>query len=195
MISLFVLIAHLLFAGLASFELLNFTGILNYELHFSWLALVIITMAGWFVWVLTYRPLKRQEQNFLASQVGVLTLGSIYADFLGNLYHLYPKFSWYDQFTHFLGGVALGTLAFVIIWYFKTTGRIKISVFWLILFAVCLAVTAGVFYEFQEYLEDHFTGTKKLGNSFDTADDLAWDFLGTLAIVAPLAIVMNKKKK
>lgn len=192
MLSPFILLAHFLFMGLASFELLNFAGILKYPLHFSWLALAFITVASWLAWVLTYRPLKRQRQHFLAAQVGILTLSSIYADFLGNLYHFYTRLAWYDQLTHFLGGVSVGALAFAILWYFKTKGSLKLPFFWLALFAICLAVTAGVFYEFEEYLEDRLTGTQKLGSSFDTADDLAWDFLGVLMIIIPFSYFYKK---
>lgn len=194
MVSPFILIAHLLFASLTSFELLNFSGVLKYELHFSWLALVVVTAISWLAWTLTYRPLKKENQYFLASQAGFLTLGSVYADFIGNIYHFYTRVSWYDQFTHFLAGLAMGTITFSLLWYFNKQERLKLPFFWFILFAICISMTAGVFYEFEEYLEDHFTGTNKLGDSFDTADDLAWDFLGTLAIVIPLAILIKQKR-
>ncbi len=175
------------------FELLNWQGVLNFTLDFSWLGLVLT--AG-FVWVsleiISWR-LKKVSGKPLPWFAFFLSLLSVSFDAFGDTHHLYSRFFWYDQVAHVIGGAMAGLVTFVFVWRLVEAGRInlgrKLSGF----FAVCISSFLGVLYEIEEYLEDVLTGSQRAGNSFDTSNDLLWNTVGALVIVA-IAVLLIKKR-
>jgi len=193
MFPLLSLIPHFLFAFLASFELLNFAKILQFKLHFSWLAMAVPAILGWLTWFFLNRALKKSGSQYLAVQAGALMLISLYIDLLGNLTSFYGQWFWYDKFAHFFGGVSTVAVLFALLQHWQKLGKIRLPLVWLAIFAISLSMLAGMLYEFEEYFEDYFTGTDKIGNRFDTADDLLYQSIGASITAGALTFFIKRK--
>jgi uncharacterized membrane protein YagU involved in acid resistance len=91
------------------------------------------------------------------------------------------KFWWVDMLLHFLGGVMVASIFFILAE--KKFPLIELPVGYLagVLAVVSFVVLIGVFWEFYEYLLDYFLYVHQMELP-DTLSDLFFDFLGgTLA--------------
>jgi len=50
-------------------------------------------------------------------------------------------------------------------------------------------------YEIEEYLEDYFTGSHRLGDGLDTAEDLMFNIVGGLVVLSIIVIYLKIKEK
>lgn len=184
------LLPRLLLAGLVLFELLNQFGILHYVLDFTWFGLAVTSIVAWLVLETASYLLKKscgQAMNFWAI---MLAVGVIYVDALGDILHFYSRFGWYDQMAHFVAGIAIAGLVFNVIWHLCQCK--KISMGWLGINFITITITSFIsaLYEIEEYLEDFFTGSHRLGDGPDTANDLMLAILGTIVIVLIINIFL-----
>ncbi len=93
---------------------------------------------------------------------------------------------------HFFGGFAVVFIATGLIQAVHTVKRKnqihKAEIF---LYGLAVGTLGSVFYEIEEYLEDILTGSNRLGDGFDTANDLALGILG--GILAAILILKFPK--
>jgi len=185
-------LARFLILGLIGFELLNFFGLLDFTLDFSWAGL-IITSLGTFIVMEAIYYLSRRKGIVLAALPYLLVSTGLWLDGLGDIAHLYGKFGSYDQFMHFLGGGIVMAVALTVFSNLKRENALPI---FLILF-LALSSTAffGSLYEIEEYLEDTlYHGRQvRLGDGRDTANDLMLNLLGGAAV--GLVYFFSSRKK
>ena len=181
--------ARLFFAGLIIFELLNCLKILRFNLEYTWLGLIItsvVSLAILEIIAVHYRRRKGHRMHWL---VWLIVAASLSLDAAGDFFHLYGRYSWWDQFVHlFVSAVACFTLFIVIsaFWIDKfkfslllRTGRLKLS----LLLAATSVMSLSALYEIEEYAEDFIFHTNRLGPGADTANDLLFNFIGVLLVV------------
>lgn len=178
--------ARTLLLGMLVFELLNLFGILRYKLSFTWLGLMITLIFIWIAVELISFYLKKNLGRPLAGISMLIAAVGVYTDALGDILMYYDKFAWYDQFAHLVGGMAAGAIIFSIIYNLAAGKKIILGKLDIAIFTFCAASTVGVLYELEEYFEDLFTGSRRLGNGFDTANDM---FLNLIGIAVSIIIV------
>ena len=195
--------ARTLFIGLIIFEILNFLKILQFNTQFTWLGLVITAIFALLVLEITAYRYKKVKGHYLHWSVWLIVTGALSLDAFGDFFHLYGLVPWWDQFVHYFGCAVIAFVLFIVIsafWVDKfkyslllKTGRLKLSLF----LASTSAMSLGALYEVEEYLEDVFFHTNRLGPGTDTANDLFLDLLGVLTVVVLVSIyyaITHKRK-
>jgi uncharacterized membrane protein YjdF len=114
--------------------------------------------------------------------------------FIAIRFGLYYSYVNFDSVMHFTGGLAMGMFGIAIQNSVRSSGS---RPFWFnALFVLGFALTIGVFWEFYEYLMDHFVYTSKIflhqPSVRDTMGDLLADTIG--AITSTLIFIKNLKK-
>jgi uncharacterized membrane protein YjdF len=192
--SLLRTLSRLLLAGLILFELFNQFGILDFTLDFTWFGLAITSIIAWVVLESVSRSLKKSCGQPMNAFAFLFAVGVVYVDALGDILHFYSKFGWYDQTAHFLGGMAIAGLAFDLLWQSNKCRKIVLGNWGLSFFSVFTASFVLILYELEEYLEDVFTGSHRLGDGPDTANDLMMGVLGAFVIIVIVNIVLKTIK-
>jgi uncharacterized membrane protein YjdF len=182
------IISRTAIAGLIVFELLNEAGILLFSLDFTWLGLSITAIFCWSVIEIISGLLKKSYGAPLAGWTMLVAAGAVYMDALGDILHFYGRFGWYDQFAHFAGGAAVAILAFDIAW--RLAQKHKIPLWFSSFFTIAATALFGALYEIEEYLEDYFTGSHRLGDGPDTANDLFLDIIGAIVIILAINAIL-----
>lgn len=171
------------FIGWLLFELLNLVKILHFTLDFSWLGLML---TGGFIWAaieISSRRLLLSVGQGLPWVVYIVGLFGTSWDALGDIAHFYNQFDWYDQVAHFNGGMTPALIFFFIFTLLVRRGKLSIGPKLLAFFAVASANVLGILYEIEEYLEDVFFHTNRLGDGPDTANDLMLNLIGSVIAV------------
>lgn len=175
--------SRILLAGLIVFELLNQFKVLNYPLTFTWLGLILTSTITWLLLeIISFYTQKKCGRPI--SGLSMLTATAVvYLDALGDIFLFYARYGWYDQIAHFIGGAAVCGIVFSVIKSLVDCQRIKLGLFGQGFFSLMTAAFLGVIYELEEYFEDIFTGSHRLGDGLDTANDLFLDLTGALVIL------------
>lgn len=176
-------ISRILFAGLIFFEFLNQFKILHFQLDFTWFGLVITCFSVWLSLEIISLICKHFCQKPLSGLVMLIAAGGIYIDAFGDILHFYSRFGWYDKLAHLIGGTATAVVILAIVWSFCQCKKIKVGFFGQSFIVVAGASLLGALYEIEEYLEDYFTGSHRLGDGPDTANDMLMNLIGACAII------------
>ncbi|OGF51894.1 hypothetical protein A3I27_00750 [Candidatus Giovannonibacteria bacterium RIFCSPLOWO2_02_FULL_43_11b] len=184
-------LARILLLSLIGFESLNFLGFLPYAAYFSWIGLLITSIGSLVVIEIIYYIFKR-EGVILPTLPYIVSGISLWLDALGDVGHLYAKFSWYDQAAHIIGGAAIMSVAIAMFSQYRERHKISLALMFFI--SISFVGLFGSLYEIEEYLEDRYYHgeQKRLGNGPDTADDLLMNLLGGLAGGAAYAYFSRK---
>jgi len=191
----FRLIARLFLGGLFLFESLNQFGILHFTLDFTWFGLMITLMVAWLVIEAVSVYIKKACGYFLPAYCMLLVTAGIYLDALGDISGFYGQFGWYDQLAHFIGGAAAAGVLFSIIWCLNSRCKIKMGLWGLGFYSLTLASFFGVLYELEEYFEDLFRETNRLGDGPDTVNDLFLNIIGALVVIIIIIISIYIRAK
>lgn len=193
--------ARLLFAGLFIFELLNYFKILQFSLEYTWLGLVITSAAAFIILEVSAYKYKKIKGRLLHWSVWLVTVAGLSLDAVGDFFHLYGKYSWWDQLVHsFVSGVVCFILFIVIsaFWLDKfkfsllfKTGRLNLALF----MAATTTMTLSALYEIEEFSEDFLFHTNRLGPGADTANDLLCNLIGVLAAMFFILIYYSLTRK
>ena len=181
-----------LIIGLLLFELLNFLGILNYQVEFTWIGLIITILL---IFIGLQIVMHYSEINFgvsLGNRIWLIVLIGIYLDAFADMFNLYTRFIWFDQAVHFNAGVLICLVLFWFIGNIEKTKRIRLPLWLKNLYIFSATLTLGVLYEIEEYLEDVFTGSNRLGSGMDTANDLVMAGLGCFLTLFILEVIFKK---
>jgi len=175
------------FVGLFIFELLNFLKILQFNLEYTWLGLVITSAVSFAILEITaykYKKIKGYQLHWL---MWLIVVAGLSLDAAGDFFHLYGKFMWWDQLVHFFVSAVVCFTLFIVInafWIDKfkfsllfSAGRLKLSLF----LAATTTLSLSALYEIEEYSEDILLQTNRLGPGADTANDLFFNLTGVLA--------------
>ena len=110
----------------------------------------------------------------------VLILLFIYLTlYVGDGHLVYWRWGWYDIVAHFLAGVALGFVGFLMIYIAMLRQKVFLPAFYAGLFAFSFSVMVGVLWEFFEIGMDTYFGTTMVKGS--GYDDIIGDLLGDTA--------------
>lgn len=183
----FIYLIRTAFASLFSFELLNSIKVLNFPLNFPWTASVLLSSLVWLFW----EKFVKKKVDF-PMFIGGLFLFQLYANTFGNVLRFYAKFDWYDRFTHFTGGAVVGATLFLALIYLNKKRGWGLTLKFLAIFAISLALSFCVLWELLEYFIDFSLGYNVIQDEYDTTSDLVFDLIG--ATVAVLFIVPILKK-
>jgi len=186
--------ARLLFLGLFVFELLNYLDVLEFNTQYTWLGLVITSAAAFILLEIVayqYQKIKNHRLHWIIWIITVVALG---LDAFGDFFHLYGRFSWWDQVVHYGVSVIASFVLFSIIsafWIDKfkfsllfKSGRLKLA----LLLSSSITMSLSALYEIEEYLEDLIFHTNRLGPGTDTANDLSFNLLGVLTTVVFITV-------
>lgn len=191
----FLFFLRLIFFGLSFFEGLNFLGILKFTLEFSWLGLFLTALSVWLglEW-LNYFSKKRFQYNFPVF-IFLIPAFNVLFDALGDIFYWYAKFLWYDQLMHFWSGTATAAVIFFIVHGISLKRKFFLSQNFIGFFSFFAANSLGILYELEEYAESFFLRNNRLGDRFDTPNDLFLNMMGALAglFVAKLIIRLRRK--
>lgn len=156
--------------------------------------------AGMIAIVIIVVPLlleKTLKVNF-PSEIELAFLIFIYASlYLGEINTFYEKFWWWDVFLHSLSGIIVAFLAFIIVYLIHDDKRttLKLSPFFLSLFAFSFSLMFGVLWEIFEYTVDQSLGLNMQKSGLvDTMWDLIMNMIGALGI-AIYSYRYQKKQK
>lgn len=187
-------IIRFLFLGLLSFEGANLAGILKFTLEFSWLGLFLTAGAVWFgLELLSYFAKKRYHLQFPAF-IFLIPAFNVLLDAAGDTFFWYSKFLWYDQLMHFLGGAAGASVLFFILQGIFSRRKIILSKRFIALIAFLVSNFFGILYELEEYFESFFLHNNRLGDRFDTPNDLFWNMTGALIGVLLAVWIVRRKR-
>jgi uncharacterized membrane protein YjdF len=114
-------------------------------------------------------------------------------DATGDYLHFYSTWQYYDTVLHFLGSSGAALLIYMI--YFNYYPFLQQHYRLLALLTITTTICVGVLYELEEYLEDVFTGSHRLGDGFDTANDLLMNSWGAIIALALLSTYQHHAKK
>lgn len=191
---LLLILARILFAGLVLFELLNYIGVLHFHIEFTWLGLMITALGVWGIAeVILWRVGEHMPPNTKALALFATSL-VVYIDALADINRWYDL-SHFDNLMHFIGGSSACILLFVVFDALRKNAQaFRVSLRWASYITFVTAVSLGVLYEFEEYLEDVFTGSHRLGDGPDTANDLLMNTLGAAIFVLILSFIRHREE-
>ena len=187
-------IARLAFGAWILVEILSWAEVLPLTLEFTWLGLILT--AG-FVWVsleIISWQLRKHGARYLWGITYLGALFSVCADAFGDIFRFYGNFFWYDQAAHSIGGAVVALIAFNLLTALYQSGKIVLPIKGRGVISVAIAMAMGAFYEIEEYLEDVFFHSHRLGDGFDTANDLLCNTFGAVVIIIILVIIRRRKK-
>jgi len=186
--------ARLYFSGLFSFEVLNYLKILQFNLQYTWLGLVITSAVSFIILEIAAYKYKKIKGHSLHWIVWVIIVTGLSLDAAGDFFHLYGKFYWWDRVVHYSVSAFVCFTLFTVIsafWIDKfkfsllfKSGRMKLAVF----LAAASTMSLSAIYEIEEYAEDLIFYTNRLGPGADSADDLLFNLLGILTTITFLYI-------
>lgn len=162
--------------------------------------LIVVTFA------LTYYPsiLEKRFGVYLPKRLQiVITLFIFAAQVLGELGDFYEKIPWWDTMLHTISGVVLGLVGFLFVYLLNEKGNVNVNLSpkFVIIFAFCLALTMGVFWEFFEFGADRILGYNMQkfrmpgqDGLVDTMCDLIVDTVGAIVACIGGYIYIKKRK-
>ncbi len=206
------MLVRALFWLLLGFEFLHWVGVLHIlELEFSWAGLLITGGAVYAFLELLHLRLKKIHKTQLPWFVFLFGLTPISFDAVGDMFHLYSQYAWYDQVAHFLGSAMAVAVVFSFFAVLKAVNHINWNLATNSFFAFTTAVMFGVLYELEEFGEDVIACYHReflpqfldkllpcgyrFGDAFDTGTDLFLDVVGGLAAVAVFLLAQYFMKR
>lgn len=181
------------------FELLGADNLYQTKIVFTWFGLLITGAVVWLMVEGASFYLRKKAGQPLSGWAMLVAVGALYLDALGDIFGFYNwnfRGLWYDQIAHFWGGLAAGAVVLSVMLTMVKAEIIKVNK--TALFILALAVTGflGQLYEIEEYLEDYFRGSNRLGDGVDTANDMLLNIVGSaISIGAGLALKKNHQGK
>ncbi|MFO0705198.1 MAG: hypothetical protein U0517_04560 [Candidatus Andersenbacteria bacterium] len=178
-------------------ELLGASGVLGITPDFTWKGMLLQCVVIWASIEAVRFVIDRHKLNMSIGPAALIVMLQVVVDAVGDMGHLYSRFDWYDQILHFSGGfaAALVTTALFKAIHERQKNRIfpRAEIFF---DGFSLSVLAQLLYEFEEYMEDVLTGSNRLGDGFDTVNDLTLGAAGALLaalIVLKFPRLTNKR--
>ncbi|MDD5589885.1 MAG: DUF2238 domain-containing protein [Candidatus Portnoybacteria bacterium] len=195
----FTNLSRILFVILIGFELLNELGILNFTLTFTWLGLIVTAAAVWIgLELFSFYSGRDCPPSSLKTGFGLamlLAVALVYFDAMGDIFLFYAKLGWYDRLGHFMGGAIVAIIFFSVIRNLFACRRLYLSPLATGFFITASATFLGVLYELEEYFEDMLTGSSRLGDALDTANDLFLDLTGAAIIALITSLYVYRKSR
>ncbi|MDP2587542.1 MAG: hypothetical protein Q8P33_02090 [bacterium] len=189
--------ARIGFALILFIEILGVTGVLGITPDFTWKGMIIQAVAIWGALEIVQVMINKMGLNMTLGPAALIIMVQLAIDATGDMGHLYSRFDWYDQILHLTGGFVAAIITTGLVRsLFERHGHSKHARFELLIYGFALSVVGQVIYELAEYLEDILTGSNRLGDGFDTVNDLTLGMFGALLaalIVTKLPKITRKR--
>ncbi|MEK7640147.1 MAG: DUF2238 domain-containing protein [Patescibacteria group bacterium] len=186
-------IARLAFGVWVFVEVLSWAKVIPLTLEFTWFGLILTASVAWGAVELISLRLRKVGAQSLWGGTLLLVLISQCTDAGGDIFRLYSAYNWYDQVAHVVGGAAVALIFFNLLTSLHIAQRIQLGVKFRGWLAVMGSMAIGSLYELEEYGEDVIFGSHRLGDAFDTANDMLMNTLGALLLI--LIIVRIRRRK
>lgn len=185
------------FLGILMYEVFRWQ-ILNSQITFSWQGLILTVAMVWALLEIVFYQLQKKGINISWATFAIAFL-SLSLDAFGDMYNWYSVYSpWFDKFAHFFGGAAAAVIFYDIFRNIKIKNPVAFSYGWMMLLVLLLSFFVGFGYEYLEYAEDVFYwGGKsvRLGDAYDTVDDMRMNLIGSIVAIMFLHKLRFKKIK
>lgn len=107
----------------------------------------------------TFDFLEKKQNIRIPHIISTTSVAFIFGGlFLGSAAGFYAAFWWWDDMLHFLSGIILGLIGFLLIYYVNSRFSMKLSPVFVGLFALSFAVFLGVVWEIFEFAVDALWG-------------------------------------
>lgn len=169
---------RLAFAILLSVEFLSALRVLRVTLDFTWLGLLITSSAVWIGLELVHRSLHRKHHRALPLHLWWLAFFAVAFDAFGDINRWYSAYGWYDRAAHLIASGIAAVILFHLLRALLHQDTEKHHPRLALILSFTSVATLGVLYEVEEYLEDVINLTNRLGDAFDTVEDLIFNILG-----------------
>lgn len=172
-------------AAILAYEVFRWK-ILKSSLAFSWQGLVLTALAAIIILEIASRWLRKKHSIEISWTSYVAAFVSLALDAAGDMFHWYTIYSpWFDRLLHFIGGAVVAIIVYDVLRGIHTANPNAFSWGWLSVLTVLGTLFWGFAYEWLEYAEDVFywKRTVRLGDAYDTVDDMQLNLLGGAAIV------------
>jgi hypothetical protein len=179
---------------LMGFEFLVLLGVFDIAVDYTKLGLLLTSSAVFLGLEISYHHIQKRFQHLLRWWAIVPVVCVTVFDAAGDYLHWYSTYTQYDMVLHYVGTLAAAAFLWNILTAFFHTSRDRGLLLWA---TWTTAVTFGVGYELEEYVEDVFTASQRLGDGPDTANDLLMNTLGALTVVAIIVAhrALKRQKK
>ncbi|MBI4280843.1 hypothetical protein HY628_01435 [Candidatus Uhrbacteria bacterium] len=192
---IFLWLIRLAFLGLLTFEGANYIRLLHFTIDYTWFGLLITSLVVLVGLELLTKFLQKFEGAALHWSIWLLAFVMVASDAFGDLFHWYSRWSWYDQINHFSGSAVATAILLVIFLSCRARFAWRFPDFLLGFLALGGASFLGAVYEIEEYLEDFFNLTNRLGDGPDTGNDLFMNTVGSLTIIGIFLLSRYVRRK
>ena len=174
--------------ALVLLETLGGLRLIPIQTEFTWKGLIMQSVAALIVFELLDLFVQKKRLNISVGILSSFLTLQIVVDAFGDMFHFYGRYLGYDQLLHLTGGFVVSLITTSVILALQRKRRRRIFRQEVAMFGLSAAGLASILYEAEEYLEDLLTGSRRLGDGFDTADDL---ILGVLGAILASALVVR----
>jgi hypothetical protein len=186
-------VARFAFGAWILVEILSWIKVLPLTLEFTWFGLILTASFAWgAIEFISWRLRKAGAQSLWGGTL-LFALVSQCADAFGDIFRLYGTFGWYDQVAHVVGGAAVALIFFNLLTSLHNQKIQQITIRFRGFIAVIGSMAVGSLYEIEEYSEDVIRNAHRLGDAFDTANDMFCNTIGAVLLV--IIIVWTRRKK
>jgi hypothetical protein len=175
-------------------EALSWAKVLPLTLEFTWFGLILTASFAWgAIEFISWRLRKIGAQSLWGGTL-LLALLSQCTDAGGDIFRLYGTYGWYDQVAHIIGGAAVALIVFNLFTSLHVAQRISLGPKLRGWIAVMGSMAIGSLYEIEEYSEDVIRHSHRLGDAFDTANDMLCNTIGAILLVLVIVWVRRRKE-
>lgn len=183
------------FAALLAVEILGWAGVFVIEPAFTWFGMVLTLAVVWAAF--EFLEIIRRRGKFIGFHWTTWPLAflAVLVDAAGDVFQLYSIWWSYDRLAHFFGGAVAMITALNILHVVMQARRHHLPRWVVLPLAYGMTAVFSVLYEIEEFLEDRFTGSKRLGDGPDTVDDMMLNLLGAALVGVGYFIVRRMWKR
>lgn len=165
----------------------------------AWQKDLFITVTSLGILILTFLPSVLKKNSKLSLPIEfefILVLFISLSLFLGNIFHFYEKFWWWDIFLHSFSGILLSFIGILIPYILYTEKRIKTTPKFVVIFAVAFALSIGALWEIIEFILDQTLGWNlQRSGLIDTMWDLIAAAIGAFILSFITYFYIKRKNK
>lgn len=188
--NVFKLTWRIIFGILLGVEVLAYFNLIQLSPTYTTFGLILTSIFVWSTMEITQLFLEKNGKTHHYGWWIILCVAAVlYLDAMGDFLHFYESIPNYDGFLHFLTPAIIAWWMWQILTTIYPTATHQL----LVLTTGSLSITLTVLYEIEEYLEDVFTGSHRLGDGFDTANDLLMGVIGVSVVVTLLYSLKRNK--
>lgn len=175
-------------------EALSWAKVLPLTLEFTWFGLIITAVGAWAALEIISWRLRAHGADLLWGWTYLAALISQCADACGDIFRLYGRFGWYDQVAHIIGGAVVALIFFNLLTSLNNKKVQQVGLKFRGFISVLGSMAIGSLYEIEEYSEDIIRHAHRLGDAFDTANDMLCNAIGAIILIIVIVTIRHRRK-